>query len=206
MNISERIRSIRERQGLTQEDMAERFNVTRSNYAYLEGRGDKLTIQQLKSIADVLGVGIGELLGGDAYSEETGKLKNRILELEGRIKERLDFTDLESKWRSEIQILFDNYFVRTISDFAKESGIKHTPPRYDIDFSFLKSISDADMERIYREKLLFSPLLWHGIERDIIVGDRLSSILNRHRNGDLKDVPSWDDPSVPSYADTSKQK
>jgi transcriptional regulator with XRE-family HTH domain len=90
MNITERIRHIRESKGLTQEDIAERFNVTRSNYAYLEGRGEKLTIEQLQKIAEALGVSVGELMGNEVggAKEDTEWFEQRIAELEDRIKDK----------------------------------------------------------------------------------------------------------------------
>jgi transcriptional regulator with XRE-family HTH domain len=95
MNITERIRHIRESKGLTQEDIAERFSVTRSNYAYLEGRGKKLTIEQLQKIAEALGVGIGELMGLDVgeakeAKEDTEWFEQRITELENMTKVNME--------------------------------------------------------------------------------------------------------------------
>jgi transcriptional regulator with XRE-family HTH domain len=56
------IRATREKRGLTQEDVADLLNTTRSNYAYLENRGEKLSIEQLERIAAALGVNMFELL------------------------------------------------------------------------------------------------------------------------------------------------
>ena len=212
MGITENIKRIKVAKGIKASDIAKTIGIESSNYHRLESRGDKLTIEQLKSIADALGVGVGELLGGEVQvgandKEDFEWFETRIKELEDRVKDKETILKMERKYRNDMQILFDNYFIKRMSDFANELSIKHTPPKNGIDFTFLNSISDADMERIYREKILSDPLLWNGTEKDIIdEAGRLSSILNRHRNGDLKDVPSWDDPSVPSYADTSKQK
>lgn len=63
MAITDTIRRLREKAGLTQEGMAELLGTTRSNYAYLEGRGEKLTLEQLQSIAKALKVSLGEILG-----------------------------------------------------------------------------------------------------------------------------------------------
>jgi len=85
MDLTKTIRTLRESKGLTQEVLAERFGVTRSNYAYLEGRGNKLTIEQLEKIAGALGVSVMELLTGEIKkaedSEEAELLKERVKEL-----------------------------------------------------------------------------------------------------------------------------
>ncbi|WP_221390809.1 helix-turn-helix domain-containing protein [Dyadobacter sp. NIV53] len=62
MTITDNIRAIRESLNLTQEVIADRLNTTRSNYAYLENRGEKLTIEQLTNISKALGVSINEVL------------------------------------------------------------------------------------------------------------------------------------------------
>lgn len=73
MSLKERIRAIRESKGITQEELAEKLKKTRSNYAYLESRGEKLTVEQLRSIADAIGVDMVELLGG--FSDSTPEMQ-----------------------------------------------------------------------------------------------------------------------------------
>lgn len=62
MDISDAIRLIREEKRLRQVDVASALGTDQSNYAYLEKRGDKLTIEQLRKIADALGVTIKDIL------------------------------------------------------------------------------------------------------------------------------------------------
>ena len=91
MDISKIIRERREAKRLTQLDMADKLQTERSNYARLESRGDKLTIEQLKSIAGALGVGVGELLGEGAKvenNEDFEWFEGRIKELEDRVKDK----------------------------------------------------------------------------------------------------------------------
>ena len=89
MSITNTIRNLRERAGLTQESMAERLETTRSNYAYLESRGEKLTIDQIQSIAKALGVPVVEILVSVENFENESN--SRIEELERRVKELEEF-------------------------------------------------------------------------------------------------------------------
>jgi transcriptional regulator with XRE-family HTH domain len=89
MQVSKNIRTIRERKGLTQVDMANRMGTERSNYARLENRDVNLTLKQIQEIADALEVSIYELIGmpqaGDLQVEPTDTLK--------RLEERLKMTE-----------------------------------------------------------------------------------------------------------------
>ena len=118
MNITERIRHIRESKGLTQEDLAEQFNVTRSNYAYLEGRGEKLTIEQLQKIAKALGVGVSELMG-------TGEVKNsaREAELEKRVAELEDRVNDKDLIISNLKV-FISRMIRNLKDDVENDIVK----------------------------------------------------------------------------------
>lgn len=62
MDISKRIKSIREVQGLKQYEVADRIGVEPPQYNRWEKRGDKLTIEQLNQIATALGVTIKDIL------------------------------------------------------------------------------------------------------------------------------------------------
>ena len=90
MAITDTIRATRERKGLTQEGLADRLETTRSNYAYLEGRGKKLTIEQLQSIANALDVPVSDLLGIESQTSTEDAAKVKGLEKEvGELKEEV---------------------------------------------------------------------------------------------------------------------
>ena len=71
MNISKRIRDLREEKGIKQVDVANKLGLERGNYSRIERKGDKLTIKQVKQIADALGVNTKELL----FSEKSTELE-----------------------------------------------------------------------------------------------------------------------------------
>lgn len=121
-DISNNIRRIRESKGITQSDMATKIGSmepkhvktrsgetkekkngeSQSNYAYLEGRGNKLTIGQLEKIADALGVTVIELLTGEA--QKVGE-SERVKELEEEVKYWINKQKQDEK-RSKQDLLF----------------------------------------------------------------------------------------------------
>lgn len=56
------IRKRREELGLSQQEMAERLNMSQSTYSRIEAKDEDLTVRQLKLIAEVLGVTLADLL------------------------------------------------------------------------------------------------------------------------------------------------
>lgn len=59
------IRKRREQLGLSQQEMAEKLNMSQSTYSRIEAKDEDLTIRQLKLIADVLNVTLADLLPDD---------------------------------------------------------------------------------------------------------------------------------------------
>ena len=60
-----RIRTFRLLKGLSQEDMAEQLGITQSTYSRIEGNDQKLTVDMLKRIADILGIGISDITNNE---------------------------------------------------------------------------------------------------------------------------------------------
>lgn len=56
------IRRRREQLGLSQQEMADRLNMSQSTYSRIEQKDEDITIRQLKSIAEVLEVQLADLL------------------------------------------------------------------------------------------------------------------------------------------------
>ena len=72
--------------------MANTLNLERSNYTRLENRGTKLTLDQINSIADAIGVSSAELLGFDVTKTNNDEVKENekdkeITELRKRVSE-----------------------------------------------------------------------------------------------------------------------
>lgn len=82
MNIVNSIKYVRNDKKLTQQDMANRLGVERSNYSYLENRGKLLSIEQLEQIAAAMGVTIKDIL----FAEKSTPDEVRIVSLEREVE------------------------------------------------------------------------------------------------------------------------
>jgi transcriptional regulator with XRE-family HTH domain len=77
-----KLKGIRERRRLTQEQLADKSGVSRSYLARLETCRQDPTLRTLEKLARALGVEVGEvagvmLAGGPGHREERGKLHER---------------------------------------------------------------------------------------------------------------------------------
>jgi transcriptional regulator with XRE-family HTH domain len=116
MDISKAIRTIREEKRLTQLDVADKLQMERSNYARLEARGSKLSVEQLEQIAQALGVSVMELMIGEPQkAEDTGKVK----ELEKRIVELEEMLQIHREDKRRLK----SYFLKNVRD-AVENIVK----------------------------------------------------------------------------------
>lgn len=91
MDLSEAIRKIREEKRIRQIQAADFLNMEQPSYAYLEKRGEKLTIEQLRKIAEALGVTIDDILNygkerNTTSNQEVSQLKEKISEQEALIR------------------------------------------------------------------------------------------------------------------------
>lgn len=66
------IRRRREQLGLSQQEMAERLNMSQSTYSRIEQKDEDITIRQLKTIAEVLEIQLADLLPDELiiYNQE----------------------------------------------------------------------------------------------------------------------------------------
>ncbi len=62
MSIHQKIRSIREANNWTQEDMAEKLNISKNGYAKLERGENKLNIERLEQISHIFNIDISDLV------------------------------------------------------------------------------------------------------------------------------------------------
>ena len=65
MNLNQKIRTIREQNALSQEDMATKMNMSVNGYAKIERGETKLRLDKLEQIAQIFNLDIVELLSSD---------------------------------------------------------------------------------------------------------------------------------------------
>lgn len=65
MSVNDKIRALRELNNWSQEDMAERLNMSKSSYSRLERDERKLDLAKLEKLAAIFKIDIGELVASD---------------------------------------------------------------------------------------------------------------------------------------------
>lgn len=65
MNVNEKIRTIREIRNWSQEDMAEKMNMSKNGYAKIERGETKLNLHKLEQIANIFNIDALELIKND---------------------------------------------------------------------------------------------------------------------------------------------
>ena len=65
MNVNEKIRTIRETRNWSQEDMAEKMNMSKNGYAKIERVETKLNLHKLEQIANIFNIDVLELIKND---------------------------------------------------------------------------------------------------------------------------------------------
>ena len=65
MSVNEKIRTIRETRNWSQEDMAEKMNMSKNGYAKIERGETKLNLHKLEQIANIFNIDVLELIKND---------------------------------------------------------------------------------------------------------------------------------------------
>lgn len=135
MDVSNNIRSIREKKGLTQVDVANRMSTERSNYARLENRGINLTLKQVQEIADALEVSIYEIIGmpesenlGSEYEEIVQRLQDKLNMTEEALKDKRRNIKLYKSFIEWTKEKFYNQFTLIALMSAKKLEIREVSP------------------------------------------------------------------------------
>ncbi|RAJ97591.1 helix-turn-helix protein [Larkinella arboricola] len=116
MDVSNNIRSIREKKGLTQVDVANRMSTERSNYARLENRGINLTLKQVQEIADALEVSVYDIIG----KQQTSESSNEQREILQRLEEKLRMTEETLKDKKRNIKLYKSFIEWTREKFQEQ--------------------------------------------------------------------------------------
>jgi transcriptional regulator with XRE-family HTH domain len=155
MDISNRIKQIREAKRIKQVEISNALEMNNSYYARLEKRGSKLTLEQIEKIAGALGVSVVELLGLDApkivepivivnnseKDNEIGELKKRVVELEDRINDKDLRVELYSETIYELVEMLKKVFESNIIDCANNQKLGIIEWTFDINYKFIERVN-----------------------------------------------------------------
>jgi transcriptional regulator with XRE-family HTH domain len=90
MGFSKRLKELREKNGLSQESLAEKLNIPRSSITHYENSDDRLPRQnRLNEIADFFGVSVDYLIGRADTNEFTKSEKNFLEDIDSLSIEEL---------------------------------------------------------------------------------------------------------------------
>ncbi|MCK8493153.1 helix-turn-helix domain-containing protein [Spirosoma sp. RP8] len=150
MEVSNNIRSIRERKGLTQVDVANRMGTERSNYARLENRDVNLTLKQVQEIADALEVSIYEIIGMPQVED----LKGEQTETSQRLEERLKMTEDVLKEKRKNIKYYKSFIEWTRDKFIMQFALSvlHTAKKLEIREIDLEEEDELDLALIAKFK------------------------------------------------------
>jgi len=117
MNIAERIRSLRQQKNWTQEDMAEKLNISSNGYGNLERGTTGMTFHRLEQLAEIFGISLAELLNidGKFVFNQIGENCNN----NGFNLDRKPLTESEYKYQLEKQQLIIESLQQEVS-YLKE--------------------------------------------------------------------------------------
>ncbi|QIP12985.1 helix-turn-helix transcriptional regulator [Spirosoma aureum] len=129
MELSEHIKALRESKRIKLSEMATALGVDVSNYAKIEKKGKKLTLERIEEIASALGVSTPELLGygSSETSERVKELEKMNAELKERLREvigvRADLKSFEQKY-DHLYTQFKLYEEMTIQKKENDKKVK----------------------------------------------------------------------------------
>ncbi|OJJ16703.1 hypothetical protein BKI52_32880 [marine bacterium AO1-C] len=136
MDISKRIKTIRESKKMRQIDVANYLGMEQTQYNRWENRNKKLSIDQLEQIADALGVTVKEIM----YGEETNESELQIQKTDIKLKQRDEQISVKNqeieRLAKEIEYLKDNN-NRLLSLLEKKEGIDKEVEEYKKDILYL---------------------------------------------------------------------
>lgn len=157
MDIAHNIKSIRESKKVSQAEMARKLDLDPAAYFRIEKRGDKLSIEQLKNIAEALGVSVIELLTGEPQTTQDSQLvkglESRVDELENIVK--LYRGNLYSSEREleRLRQYFTNAIYENIAEMSIQRGYSKLRFYYINNDKTIISLTITEFEKKYEEEL-----------------------------------------------------
>jgi len=119
-NLSEKIRQIRLRKGLSQENMADMLGLSTTAYGDLERGRTELSFSRLENIAKLLDIPLPELLGFESMTlSETEWLRQentRLMAVNSRLQNEVE------QWKAKFKTWFGQGIIREIGEGRERIG------------------------------------------------------------------------------------
>ena len=119
-NLSEKIRQIRLRKGLSQENMADMLGLSTTAYGDLERGRTDLSFSRLENISKLLDIPLPELLGFESTTlSETEWLRQentRLMAVNSRLQNEVE------QWKAKFKLWFGDGIIRQIGEGRERIG------------------------------------------------------------------------------------
>ena len=119
-NLSEKIRQIRLRKGLSQENMADMLGLSTTAYGDLERGRTELSFSRLENISKLLDIPLPELLGFESTTlSETEWLRQentRLMAVNSRLQNEVE------QWKAKFKLWFGDGIIRQIGEGRERIG------------------------------------------------------------------------------------
>ena len=119
-NLSEKIRQIRLRKGLSQENMADMLGLSTTAYGDLERGRTELSFSRLENISKLLDIPLPELLGFESTTlSETEWLRQentRLMAVNSRLQNEVE------QWKAKFKLWFGQGIIREIGEGRERIG------------------------------------------------------------------------------------
>ncbi|AYQ32513.1 helix-turn-helix domain-containing protein [Runella sp. SP2] len=176
MNLSYNIKSIREAKRVKQLEIAAALEIDPSNYAKLERRGSKLSVEQLEKIARVLDVSVTELITGEP---QVVKNDERVKELEVLVNHWKELAEVRSELLKQkekqlqdikkcLQIDLELIIFYWIQDNKEKYSID-TNTQWLVDLEqTLPTMQPQNLRKLYIEALWHNNILNYAIAQGLL--------------------------------------
>ncbi|WP_298352831.1 helix-turn-helix domain-containing protein [Runella sp.] len=150
MDISSKIKAIREAKKIKQIDIANTLDLDPSYYFRLEKRGDKLTLEQLEKIAGALDVSVKELLFGE---KQVNNNEERVKELEEENKQLNEWLYNSADKETKTQFLIEEAFRYFLRQYEVALNVEDSPlsAYYQLHISYMVELPHTSFFRDFVE-------------------------------------------------------
>ncbi len=193
MNLSANIKAIREAKRVKQLEIATALDIDPSNYAKLEKRGNKLTLEQLEKIAGALDVSVMELITGEPQTVQNDERVKELELLVNHWKELAETRNELLKIKEEHLEGYKDFLLDELSEiiflWIQDNGDRYGLDPLDkwllpLEESILK-IQPEQRKQIYRESIIYrNKLLDYAIREGLLgeVGKAFKAAQNEFMN------------------------
>jgi len=117
VDIGQKIKKVREIKGYTQEYLAEQLDISQKTYSQIENNQSKLDVNRLQKIADILEIGLIELLSFDDKNIFNNNFHDKVENSQNYVVNQTSFEEeLKAHLKYIAHLEKENDYLRTPLD------------------------------------------------------------------------------------------